>query len=470
MDNGKAAASDWMGGGQDNVSSVAEERSCISAATDANNPVADHVKEVPCNHDSANDDNETNGAASLNTAPQPTTTAATSSTTPIFQYRRSSMMDALSKVANLSSTTTNMIEIARSFDESVASFMMPHTAADHSDGGDEGDNDDDDIDGVDKAIPSLQIVPTFTSSFDSIDDEETAALDDDNSNNDNKGTSMSEDEEEKRYCWTRRRRIVCCIGTIILVIGCVLGIVMTVLFTQMKKHESAAGTVMTLDSVFVDNSSQPDLSAAGVSSTTLIPSGDDGNNQQESLMTTGSSTEVVVSTTTSPTMKLTEESNEPSTAPSNRPSSSSSSQPSTSIHPSISPSTLPSVTPSTSPFALFNYGERLITNYNIGIEISEGLMVRQIAKFGEQVQYVDGNKSNRNFHAWLDGAGVAPLPGGEWVYISNSEDDKGKGGVYGVYFNKYGEVINYKTLLSGTTWNCGGGMTPWNTWVSCEGK
>ena len=97
-------------------------------------------------------------------------------------------------------------------------------------------------------------------------------------------------------------------------------------------------------------------------------------------------------------------------------------------------------------------------------------MVRQIAKFGEQVKYVDGNKSNRVFHAWLDGAGVAPLPGGEWVYISNSEDDDGKGGVYGVYFNKYGEVINYKTLLSGTTWNCGGGMTPWNTWVSCEGK
>ena len=140
-------------------------------------------------------------------------------------------------------------------------------------------------------------------------------------------------------------------------------------------------------------------------------------------------------------------------------------EPSTSIHPSI-----PSVTPSTKPFAQFNYGERLITDYNLGIEISEGLVVRQIAKFGEQVEYVDGNKSNRVFHAWLDGAGVAPLPGGEWVYISNSEDDDGKGGVYGVYFNKYGDVINYKTLLSGTTWNCGGGMTPWNTWVSCEGK
>jgi hypothetical protein len=270
---------------------------------------------------------------------------------------------------------------------------------------------------------------------------------------------MSDVGEEKRRHWTSRRRIVCWIGIIILVIGCVLGVVMTVL-DVMKKYESTTGTEIS------DNSQ-----AAGVSSTTLITSsGNDGNNQQGGLSTTGSSTEVVF-TITSPTMKPTEESNEPSVAPSNRPSSSSSSlQPSTSIHPSTSPSTLPSVTPSTSPFALFNYGERLITNYTLGIEISEGLVVRQIAKFGEQVQYVDGNKSNQNFHAWLDGAGVAPLPGGEWVYISNSEDDDGKGGVYGVYFNKYGKVINYKTLLSGTTWNCGGGMTPWNTWISCEGK
>lgn len=455
MDNEKAAAAEWLEGAQLSVSGqVADERSCITAAADSKNPAADHVKVVRCNHETANDDNEINGGASLNAA----------TTTPIFQYHRSSMMDALSKVANLSSTTTNMVEIARSFDESVASFMMPHnTTADHSNkDDDDGGDDDDGIVGVDKGIPSLQIVPTFTSSFDSMDDEETAALDDDDSNN-NKGSSMSEDEEKKRCCGKRRRRIVCWIGIIILVIGCLLGIVMTVLFTQMKKHESTTGTVMTLDS-YSDNSYQQDVSAAGDSSTTMIPSGDDNY-----LATTGSSTEVV-STTTSQTIKPTEESNESSTAPSNRPSSSSSLHPSTSIHPSISPTILPSVTPSSSPFALFNYGERLISNYNLGIEISEGLMVRQIAKFGEQVDYVDGNKSNRVFHAWLDGAGVAPLPGGEWVYISNSEGGDGNGGVYGVYFNKYGDVINYKTLLSGTTWNCGGGMTPWNTWVSCEGK
>jgi len=31
-----------------------------------------------------------------------------------------------------------------------------------------------------------------------------------------------------------------------------------------------------------------------------------------------------------------------------------------------------------------------------------------------------------------------------------------------------GEITEYKALLTGTTDNCGGGLTPWGTWVSCE--
>ena len=42
------------------------------------------------------------------------------------------------------------------------------------------------------------------------------------------------------------------------------------------------------------------------------------------------------------------------------------------------------------------------------------------------------------------------------------------GGVYGLYFNEDGEVTDYKTLLGGTNWNCSGGLSPWNTWISCE--
>ncbi|KAL9189758.1 hypothetical protein ACHAXT_009433 [Thalassiosira profunda] len=63
--------------------------------------------------------------------------------------------------------------------------------------------------------------------------------------------------------------------------------------------------------------------------------------------------------------------------------------------------------------------------------------------------------------------GIAKLDEG-YVYMSNSEMGAGLGGVYGLYFNEDGEVTEYKALLTGTTRNCGGGLTPWNTWVSCE--
>ena len=36
------------------------------------------------------------------------------------------------------------------------------------------------------------------------------------------------------------------------------------------------------------------------------------------------------------------------------------------------------------------------------------------------------------------------------------------------YFNKEGKPVDYKPLLRNTSRNCGGGLTPWNTWISCE--
>ena len=40
------------------------------------------------------------------------------------------------------------------------------------------------------------------------------------------------------------------------------------------------------------------------------------------------------------------------------------------------------------------------------------------------------------------------------------------GGVGALMFDVNGDVVQYKMLLKGTTRNCGGGQTPWNTWVS----
>jgi len=44
----------------------------------------------------------------------------------------------------------------------------------------------------------------------------------------------------------------------------------------------------------------------------------------------------------------------------------------------------------------------------------------------------------------------------------------GKGGVGALTFDADGHVIDYKMILKGTSMNCGGGKTYWNTWVSCE--
>ena len=48
---------------------------------------------------------------------------------------------------------------------------------------------------------------------------------------------------------------------------------------------------------------------------------------------------------------------------------------------------------------------------------------------------------------------MIPLKDG-YVYVSNSENDDGLGGVWGMYFNEKDEIVDFKKLLGGTTWNC----------------
>jgi hypothetical protein len=69
-----------------------------------------------------------------------------------------------------------------------------------------------------------------------------------------------------------------------------------------------------------------------------------------------------------------------------------------------------------------------------------------------------------------DGAAVVATNDGGWIYVSNSESSLGKykGGVYALAFDSDGEIMDYYTLLTNTTRNCNGGLTPWNTFVSCE--
>jgi Bacterial protein of unknown function (DUF839) len=113
-----------------------------------------------------------------------------------------------------------------------------------------------------------------------------------------------------------------------------------------------------------------------------------------------------------------------------------------------------------------------LTAQKDGIRLSQGLSARIIAQTGVAVRYTSpdatSTTSTQRFHSIPDGAGIFELPDGRYVYTSNSEVDNGGGGVYGVEFDRQGRIRNYKTLLSGTSRNCNGGGTPWNTWVSCE--
>jgi hypothetical protein len=131
------------------------------------------------------------------------------------------------------------------------------------------------------------------------------------------------------------------------------------------------------------------------------------------------------------------------------------------------PTPPPTPTPPTPSFAL---GE--LTVSNLGLRLSEGLSVKIIARFGQRVPLTspqsNSNLSNLKFHGNPDGAGVFELDDGGYMYLSNAENINGEGGVYGVEFDSSGRPRDYVSRLTGTTRNCAGGATPWNTWVSCE--
>jgi hypothetical protein len=115
----------------------------------------------------------------------------------------------------------------------------------------------------------------------------------------------------------------------------------------------------------------------------------------------------------------------------------------------------------------FLRGDLAVDVESLGIKICTGMSVKMLAKANETVVFENGTESALKFHALPDGAAVFELERG-YVYVSNSEMKSARGGVYGVFFNDEGEIIDYKQLLSNTTRNCGLGKTPWDTLISCE--
>mmetsp|Transcript_20038 Transcript_20038/g.37717 ORF Transcript_20038/g.37717 Transcript_20038/m.37717 type:complete len:576 (+) Transcript_20038:247-1974(+) len=134
--------------------------------------------------------------------------------------------------------------------------------------------------------------------------------------------------------------------------------------------------------------------------------------------------------------------------------------------PKITDTLMPSKDDKSSPVT-FRRGNLQKDVPKFGFKVTEGMAVRPLAKAGFTLALGNGQKSELRFHSSPDGAAIIPLNDG-YVYVSNSEMRQGEGGVYGIYFDHDGNVMDYKMLLSGTTRNCSGGTTPWGTFVSCE--